>query len=64
MNKKNLNYIDLKNNKEVLDFINEIYKGDDLVNNVLLKLPEEEFREFVLIILESLVEHGNEYLEK
>ena len=61
---KHLNHEYLKNDKEVLDFINEIYKGDDLVNNVLLKLPEEEFREFVLIILESLVEHGNEYLEK
>jgi len=29
MNKKHLNYIDLKNDKEVLDFINEIYKGND-----------------------------------
>ena len=61
---KHLNHEYLKNDKEVLDFINGIYKKDDLLNNMLLKLPEEEFREFVLIILESLVEHGNEYLEK
>ena len=61
MNKKNLNYIKLENNKEVLDFINEIYKGNDLVNDVLLKLPEEEFRELVLIILDCWLNYLSEY---
>ena len=43
MNKRNLDYISLKKNKEVLDFINKIYRGDDLINNMLLKISEEEF---------------------
>ena len=61
MDKKHLNYINLRNDKEVLDFINEIYKGDDLVNNMLLKLSEEEFREFVLIILDCWLDYLSEY---
>ena len=61
MDKKNLNYINLRNDKEVLDFINKTYKGDDLVNNMLLKLPEEEFREFVLIILDCWLDYLSEY---
>jgi hypothetical protein len=58
---KHLNNRYLKNDKEVLDFINEIYKEDNLLNNMLLKLPEEEFKEFVLIILDCWLDYLSEY---